>query len=55
MVEVSERFGISAACVSKIYYRALARIAQPIAERKRALEVADRALAELWSMVEPEY
>jgi DNA-binding CsgD family transcriptional regulator len=53
VVEIGQRFGISAARVSKIYYRALARIAEPIAEleRKRALEVVDRALAELWPML----
>jgi DNA-binding CsgD family transcriptional regulator len=53
VVEIGQRYGISAPRVSKIYYRALARIAGPIAEleRKRALEVVDRALAALWSMV----
>src|SRR5215472_13674921 len=55
IVEIAEHYGISASRVSKIYYRALARITEPIAEleRKRALEVADRALARLWSLVEP--
>jgi DNA-binding CsgD family transcriptional regulator len=55
LIEIAERYGISATRVSKIYYRALARIAEPIAEleRRRALEVADRALAKLWSMVDP--
>src|SRR5690242_6119844 len=53
VIEIGQRFGISAARVSKIYYCALARIAEPIAEveRKRALQVIDRALAELWPMV----
>jgi hypothetical protein len=56
VVEIGQRYGISATRVSKIYHRALARIAEPIAalERKRALEVIDRALAELWSMVKSE-
>jgi DNA-binding CsgD family transcriptional regulator len=56
LAEIAKRYGISVARVSKLYYRALARIAEPIAdlERKRTLEVADKALARLWTIEQTE-
>lgn len=52
VAEIARHYGISVARVSKVYYRALAPLAEPIAEleRKRALEVADQALVRFWTI-----